>query len=75
MKLSEIKPNVSFKIQRLSNLHPVTKRRLKDMGISEGQCVCVRRYCPFGGPCMIEASGQLIGLRRKDTGYIEGELA
>ncbi len=73
MKLNDIQINDFFQINDLSNLNPLVKRRLKDFGITEGKCVCIKQFCPFGGPCMIESSGQLVGLRRKYASCIVGE--
>jgi len=50
------------------------RRRLKEMGVFEGKSVKVVRYCPLGGPCLLECEGQLFGIRKKDTLCIKGEL-
>lgn len=72
MNLSQIQRNETFQISDLTELHPFVKRRLKDMGVYEGSEVKVIRYCLFGGPCLLECSGQRVGIRRKDTGCIKG---
>ena len=73
MKLSEIKKNEKLKIEDLGDLDPTVKRRLKELGVSEGKSVKVVRYCPLGGPCLLECGGQLFGIRRKDTHCIKGD--
>ncbi|KZZ85345.1 FeoA family protein [Bacillus sp. SJS] len=72
MNLNQIQQNETFKIQDLTDLHPFVKRRLKDLGVYEGKEVKVIRYCPLGGPCLLECSGQRVGIRRKDTFCIKG---
>ncbi|MCA1061789.1 ferrous iron transport protein A [Rossellomorea aquimaris] len=73
MNLSQIQRNETFHISDLTELHPFVKRRLKDMGVDKGSEVKVIRYCLFGGPCLLECSGQRVGIRRKDTDCIKGE--
>jgi ferrous iron transport protein A len=74
MNLSEVNINERFQINDLTDLDPAVKRRLKELGVYEGKSVKVLRHCPFGGPCLLECSGQLFGLRKKDTYCIKGEL-
>lgn len=74
MELSKAKMNQKMKINDLSLLDPLVKRRLKELGVSEGKGVRVKRFCPFGGPCMLEHDGQLISIRKKDTCCIKGDL-
>jgi ferrous iron transport protein A len=51
----------------------LVKRRLLDLGISEGSPISLKYIMPFGGPFMIESNGQSIAIRRKDAGGIEVE--
>lgn len=61
------------KIKDLSRLDRLVKRRLLDLGISEGSEVCIKGIMPFGGPMMLESYGQCIGLRRREALQIEVE--
>ncbi|MGA9288600.1 MAG: FeoA family protein [Anaerobacillus sp.] len=72
MNLNEIQRDETFRIEDLTELQPFVKRRLKDMGVFEGKEVRVLRYCPLGGPCLLECAGQRLGIRRKDTYCIKG---
>ncbi len=74
MNLNQIQLHKPFQIQDLTELQPFVKRRLKDMGVYEGKEVKIIRYLPFGGPCLLECSGQRLGIRRKDTCCIKGAL-
>lgn len=73
MWLSEIKPGSKAKITDITQVTEVVRRRLLDMGIMEGTVVCMKRLLPFGGPCALEASGQWIGIRRREAGLIRVE--
>ncbi len=68
--LSELKKGQKAIIDDFSTLHEWIQRRLLDMGISEGSEVCLRCNMPFGGPCMIETSGQCVGIRRNEAAMI-----
>ncbi len=45
----------------------MVRRRLSDLGVTEGSIVSVRKMLPFGGPCTIESNGQWIAIRRKEA--------
>ncbi|MNE47375.1 FeoA domain protein [compost metagenome] len=51
------------------------KRRLADLGVSEGSYVTIKRRCPLGGPIMLECCGQLLGIRKKEASQIEVEIS
>ncbi|MFX3624355.1 MAG: ferrous iron transport protein A [Ectobacillus sp.] len=70
MVLTELKRGTQAKIVDLSNVNPIIQRRLLDMGIDEGTTICLKGVLPFRGPCMIEASGQCISLRRSEASCI-----
>ncbi|MEG2293944.1 MAG: FeoA family protein [Carnobacterium sp.] len=61
-------------IKDLSQLDQLTRRRLKDVGITEGSIVEIKRRYPFGGPCMIESDGQRVGIRKHTLDFIFGDL-
>lgn len=60
-------------IKDLSNVDRLVRRRLLDLGFSEGVEVMVKCAMPFGGPVMVESGGQCIGIRRKEAIRIEVE--
>ncbi|MBT2653757.1 ferrous iron transport protein A [Bacillus sp. ISL-18] len=70
---SALKAGDKGKIIDLSHVGHLVQRRLLDLGITEGSEVCVKCVMPFGGPIMIESSGQCVGLRRKEAVQIEVE--
>ncbi|MDR7001274.1 FeoA family protein [Neobacillus niacini] len=61
------------KIIDVSHVGHLVRRRLLDLGITEGSEVCVKCIMPFGGPIMIESCGQCIGIRRREANQIEVE--
>ncbi|PEJ58370.1 MULTISPECIES: FeoA family protein [unclassified Bacillus (in: firmicutes)] len=73
MLLSELKKGEKAKITDLSSLGEAVKRRLLDLGISEGAMVCLQCTMPFKGPCMIENCGQSLGIRFNDASGIKVE--
>jgi ferrous iron transport protein A len=73
MTLTQIGKEKIARIINMESVSPVVRRRLLDMGIMEGTLVQLKRSLPFGGPCMIEAEGQWIGIRRSDADNIRVE--
>ncbi|MFB6465201.1 ferrous iron transport protein A [Cytobacillus sp. Hz8] len=71
--LSQLKKGVKARIKNISEIDALVRRRLLDLGITEGSEVCVKCAMPFGGPFMIESYGQCIGIRRKEASRIEVE--
>ncbi|WP_034726086.1 FeoA family protein [Calidifontibacillus oryziterrae] len=71
--LSDLKQGEKAKIKDFSTVSTLVKRRLIDMGISEGSEICLKCNMPFGGPCMIETLGQCVGLRRNEAATIRVE--
>jgi len=67
MTLLELREGESAYITALEEVQQAVKRRLLLIGLDEGSPVTVHRYLPLGGPCLLECSGQLIGIRRKDA--------
>ncbi|WP_334073807.1 FeoA family protein [Paenibacillus sp. A14] len=66
-----LKPGDSGTICQFGNIDPVLKRRLADLGISEGSAIQVKQYCLWGGPVVLECGGQLLGIRKKEAVHIE----
>lgn len=71
--LGLLKVGEKGRIINLSTVDRLVRRRLLDLGISEGTEVSVKGIMPFGGPMMIEASGQCVGLRKNVALRIEVE--
>lgn len=60
-------------IKDISKADYLVRRRLLDLGITEGSEICIKRILPFGGPVMVESGGQCVGIRRKEADRIEVE--
>lgn len=73
MTLTQVGIENPVRIINMEQVSPVVRRRLLDLGIMEGSMVRVKRRLPFKGPCMIEASGQWVGIRRKEAEWIRVE--
>lgn len=73
MVLTELKPGSKGIITDLSSIDQSIQRRLLDLGVLEGREVCYKCGLPFGGPCMLEVSGQCIGIRKKEAMRIQME--
>ncbi|WP_075981556.1 FeoA family protein [Bacillus massilinigeriensis] len=71
--LGQLNKGVKAKIKNISKIDALVRRRLLDLGITEGSEVCVKCIMPFGGPFMIESCGQCVGIRRKEANRIEVE--
>lgn len=67
MMLGKLKEGQKCKIVDLSSTDRLVKRRLLDLGITEGTEVCIKCVMPFGGPLMLESCGQCVGIRRKEA--------
>lgn len=61
------------KIVDISKADRLVRRRLLDLGITEGSEVSIKCMMPFGGPLMLESFGQCVAIRRKDAMQIEVE--
>ncbi|WP_027410318.1 ferrous iron transport protein A [Anoxybacteroides tepidamans] len=70
MVLTDLQPGKKAIITNLSLMNEKLKQRLIDMGVHEGEEVCLKCTMPFGGPVMVEVSGQCICLRRKEAACI-----
>lgn len=66
-----LKPGIKGSICHFGDIDPLVKRRLVDLGIAEGSNVIVKRFCPMGGPVLLEYCGQLLGIRKKEAAQIE----
>ncbi|GGJ58335.1 ferrous iron transport protein A [Anoxybacillus voinovskiensis] len=70
MVLTDLQPGKRATITNISMMSDILKQRLIDMGVHEGEEVCVKCTMPFGGPVMVEVAGQCICLRRKEAACI-----
>lgn len=68
--LEHLKPGEYANIADLSQTQPAICHRLLDLGVTEGTRVKLKRISLFGGPLMLEANGQLFGLRRREASLI-----
>lgn len=73
MNVHSIQLNQPIPFHDLSMLDVLTKRRLKEVGISEGSVISVKRRYPFHGPCTIESDGQQVGIRRRTLELLLGD--
>ncbi|MBS4192818.1 ferrous iron transport protein A [Bacillus sp. FJAT-49705] len=71
--LSQLKIGDKAKITDITSTEKLVRRRLLDLGISEGSEICIKCVMPFGGPVMIESCGQCVGIRRREANCIEVE--
>lgn len=68
---SLLKAGDKGKIIDISHVGYLVQRRLLDLGITEGSEVSLKCVMPFGGPVMLESSGQCVGIRRKEAEQIQ----
>ncbi|MDT3425927.1 ferrous iron transport protein A [Paenibacillus forsythiae] len=66
----QMQPGSAGAIQGIEGMDPVLRRRLADLGVSEGCTVCLKGKGPFMGPVMLECNGQLLAIRRKEASKI-----
>ncbi|MNJ02564.1 FeoA family protein [Paenibacillus graminis] len=52
-------------------MNPILRRRLADLGVSEGVMIRLKGKGPFLGPITLECNGQLFAIRRKEASMIE----
>lgn len=69
--LVRLKPGKTGDISRFNQIDPLLRRRLADLGITEGSSITVKRYCLWGGPVLLESRGQLFSIRKKEAAKIE----
>ena len=71
MKLSELKKGERCKVISINNFNPLLRRRMLDMGITNGVEIKVKKIAPFGDPIDIELRGYELCLRKVDLSNIE----
>jgi len=65
--LAALKTGEKAIIKDISGANALVRRRLLDLGITEGSQVCVKCIMPFGGPVMLESCGQCVGIRKNEA--------
>lgn len=74
VSLSQLKKGQKAKVILLKTVEKDIRRRLLDMGITEGVLVKVKKIAPLGDPVDIELRGYELCLRKKDLDLIEVEV-
>lgn len=62
------------RVIHLQNDNPALRRRLIDMGITEGVEVCIKKVAPLGDPIDIYLRGYELCLRKSDMENIKVEV-
>ncbi|API92150.1 MULTISPECIES: FeoA family protein [unclassified Virgibacillus] len=70
MNLTDLQQGKTAVVSDVTKFNDIVKQRLIDMGLVEGQEVCLKCTMPFGGPVMVEVCGQCLSLRRKEASRI-----
>ena len=69
MTLKDIKCGETVKVKKLQGNGPI-KRRIMDMGITNGAKIYVRKLAPLGDPIQINVRGYELTLRKADAEMI-----
>ena len=67
--LKQVKCGETVTVQKLQGEGPV-KRRIKDMGITKGTSIFVRKVAPLGDPVEVTVRGYELSLRKADADMI-----
>ena len=70
--LKDVKPGETVKVKKISGSGPV-KRRIMEMGITNGAEVYVRKVAPLGDPVEITIRGYELSLRMAHAELVEVE--
>jgi ferrous iron transport protein A len=74
IKLSELKKGQKGKVIFLNTEDKALRRRLLDMGITEGVQIKIKKIAPLGDPIDLELRGYHLCLRKKDMSFIDIEV-
>ena len=74
MTLNDIKPGGTCRVVRLADTGQ-TRRRIMDMGITQGTVIHVNNVAPLDDPVDLTVRGYHLSLRRVDLKNIEVETA
>ncbi|MEK4877813.1 MULTISPECIES: FeoA family protein [Paenibacillus] len=69
--LLRLQPGSTGYIYKIEGINPILRRRLADLGVSEGVSIRLKGKGPFLGPITLECNGQLFAIRRKEASLIE----
>ena len=72
--LSKLKKGQKAKVMQLNTVDKSLRRRLLDMGITEGVQIKIKKIAPLGDPIDIELRGYELCLRKKDLELIDVEV-
>lgn len=72
--LSQLKKQQKGKVISLDDNDKILRRRLLDMGITEGVIIMVKKIAPLGDPVDILVRGYELCLRKKDMDAIWVEV-
>ena len=70
--LKQAKVGETVKVVKLTGQGAV-KRRIKDMGITKGVEIFIRKVAPLGDPVEVTVRGYELSLRKDDASMIEVE--
>ncbi len=70
--LKQVKVGKNVKVVKIHGQGAI-RRRIMDMGITNGVDILVRRCAPFGDPIEVTVRGYELTLRKKDAEMIEIE--
>ena len=74
LALSKLKKGCRAKVISIHTIDKALRRRLLDMGITEGVQVRLKKIAPLGDPIDIELRGYELCLRKADLDLIEVEV-
>lgn len=69
MSLNCLKEGQRGRIKKL-NMAAGLRRRLQNLGLIEGTCICCLRKSPAGDPVIYRARGIMLALRNADSSQI-----
>lgn len=72
--LSDLKKGQKAKVIGLHNENKALRRRLLDMGITDGVEVRIKKFAPLGDPVDIELRGYELCIRKNDMENIDIEV-
>ena len=73
--LLHLQPGSVGSIYKIEGMNPTLRRRLADLGVSEGVFISLKSKGPFLGPITLECNGQLFAIRRKEASRIEVKVS
>ncbi|MDY0075512.1 MAG: FeoA family protein [Acholeplasmataceae bacterium] len=74
IQLSQLKKGQKAKVIQLNTCDRAFRRRLLDMGITEGVHLKMKKIAPLGDPVDLELRGYELCLRKADLELIEVEV-